>query len=141
MQGNAGEKEDFYFNALLAGLAIIVALLLVFSFFNAQKNYYSALYFAPREIPGTAVAGQPFAFSFFVENHEGKAVSYVYSISAEGKTGAEKTAELNDGEARLFNETFTISKPSAEKQKVSVEMKKPGSTEPYKIFFWVSVSQ
>ena len=137
----AGENSnDFYFDALLVALIIAAAALSLFAFFSAQPNSYTLLYFNPKNLPQSAKAGQALGFSFFVENHEGTVQQYTYYVAAEGETKSQKTIELADNETRQFSETIAFKRESEEKQKVLVELAKPNSTEPYKIFFWVSVS-
>ncbi len=134
-------SNDFYFDILLVALIIAAAALSILAFFSAQQNPYTMLYFNPNDLPQTAKAGQALSFSFFVENHEGTLQQYTYSVAVEGETKSQKTIELAENEKKQFSETIVLNSAIVEKQKVIVELAKPNSTEPYEIFFWVSVSQ
>jgi len=141
--GNAetGDETNSYFDFLLVGLIVCVCALLLWSFFGAKPQNYSMIYFSQPSLPSNAKTGEQLSFGFFVENHEGKTITYSYSVSAEGGDKTTKNLELKDGEKKLVEEKIVLSKPSIEKQKVSVKLSKPESKDSYLIFFWLNVSQ
>lgn len=134
------KRQDFYFDFLLVGLIVLVAILLALSFFNAQQQAYSLLFFEgqPQE---TVIVGKALAVDFFIENHEGEATDYSYSIIAEGETKIQKTITVGNSEKKKLTESISFKAASSEKQKVLVQLQKPDSEQPYEIFFWVSVGQ
>ncbi|MFA4907330.1 MAG: hypothetical protein WC602_03605 [archaeon] len=134
----AADADKLLFGALVVILAIIVVFFVYSLSIGRAPQAYTQLWLSGNN-PQTAIAGKNFSSGFVIENGEGKTVEYEYSFTAENKVAASGKISLESGKQKPVNAQFSFSKAYAEKQKVLIEVRKPGRSEPYTLWFWLTV--
>lgn len=139
MELSDDKMDDFLFKGLVIVLIVVIGLLLINSFLNLKPETFTQVYLIPDKIVNSASVNEKIPVEFEIDNREGKTTEYSYKISFEGKTLAEKTVSVENNARKRITEEISFSETFEEKSKVLVEVTKPGTEEPYSVWFWLEV--
>lgn len=135
------QKTDlFLFTGILIVLVIVLGAMSLSLIFTKKTESFSQVFLAQETIPAQVSAGENFSFSFFVENNEGKTTNYSYEVWAEGAKKKTGNISLQNNERKQINESISFTNSYSEKQKVLLKVFSKDSSQPYTLWFWVSIS-
>jgi len=134
---NEKQFDFFLLSALCIAIIVIFGLLLFYSALQQKPETFSQVYLDQKTAISSISPNAEFPVSFFIENFEGKTAEYSYRIIAENQIKKQGTISLQDKEKKEITENISFSLSHPDKQKVLIEIRKAGKTEPYTLWFWV----
>lgn len=88
----------------LVAILVLGVLMLYLAATKTAAENFSLAYLNEQAFTPKAAQGQPFSFSFTIENHEGREALYRYVVTQDGTPVRSKDVMLADGEAYVASE-------------------------------------
>ena len=131
-----GPAEEGLVKGLLAGLVVVGVLMLFFTSVKTSEQGFSQIYLNELDHK-PAVAGQPYDFSFTLENHEGRDAAYAYAVLRDGQEVKGEKLILSPEES--FVVAARLAPLAYGEHKVEVRVFVDGKDEPLNVWFWLQV--
>jgi hypothetical protein len=129
--------ENGILTGLMVGLVILGAFLVFLAATQTSREGFSQVFLNEKQFSPKAQVGQPFYFSFTVENHEGREAVYAYEVSVGTQLVARKKLLLADEQAFVVSEKVPALAYGS--YRVNVRVFRDNAAEPLSLFFPLDV--